>query len=464
MKSTKRDTTHERRILTGMVVDSRLLGHIADKWDGAMFNSRWSNIVGEWCVEHFRSYGKAPQDSIEPIFEGWAEGQQDKEVVEIVDRFLSGLSGEYKQLSKESQSEFLVDKAADYFNKVRLNKLIKKVESSLERGKGKEAMDQLQSFHKLEMGNGAAVSVMRDKQVLMDAFQKQTEPLIKYPQALGNFFGNSLERDGLIAFMGPEKRGKTFWLMDIAWRAAIQRRRVVFFAVGDMSQDQMMRRFATRAARRPLEACKFKYPTTLMKDPDLDAEITHDERETTSRLSWQQAYKSMRKVLKTKIRSDDDYLKMSVHPNSSISVTGIAAILSEWERDGWTPDVVVIDYADILAPPPGQHEDTRAQTNGTWKQLRALSQSRHCLVVTATQSDAASYSTDTVKKQHFSEDKRKLAHVTGMIGLNANDTEKSNGLMRLNWIVRRESAFAESQCVHVAGCLAIANPAIRSVF
>ena len=125
--------------------------------------------------------------------------------------------------------------------------------------------------------------------------------------------------------------------------------------------------------------------------------------------------------------------------------------------------MIVIDYADILAPPHGV-ADTRDQINSTWKQLRALSQSTHSLVVTATQADANSYNANTIGRSNFSEDKRKLAHVTGLVGLNANSDEKECGILRLNWIVLRESAFTETQCVHVAGCLEIGNPAIRATF
>ena len=156
-------------------------------------------------------------------------------------------------------------------------------------------------------------------------------------------------------------------------------------------------------------------------------------------------------------------LRLSCHPNSSLTVGGIRAILQNWERTGWVPDVIVIDYADILAPPHGI-ADTRDQINSTWKQLRALSQSTHSLVVTATQADAASYNTNTIGRANFSEDKRKLAHVTGLVGLNANSDEKECGILRLNWIVLRESAFTETQCVHVAGCLEIGNPAVKSTF
>jgi hypothetical protein len=125
--------------------------------------------------------------------------------------------------------------------------------------------------------------------------------------------------------------------------------------------------------------------------------------------------------------------------------------------------VIVIDYADILANPPGFNE-SRDATNATWKHLRRLSQERHCLVVTATQADAASYRAETIDASNFSEDKRKLSHVTGMVGINSTPEEKENSMQRLNWVVLRESEFNVTRCVHVASCIDIGNPAVKSIF
>jgi hypothetical protein len=125
-------------------------------------------------------------------------------------------------------------------------------------------------------------------------------------------------------------------------------------------------------------------------------------------------------------------------------------------------DVVVVDYMDILREDSG--DDSRDKTNNKWMAARGLSQRRHLLFLSGTQANASSYSKKVLGRANFSEDHRKLAHVTGMYALNQNDEEKRYGVTRLNWIVLRESEFFESQCCHVAGCLDIANPAIRSCF
>jgi replicative DNA helicase len=135
----------------------------------------------------------------------------------------------------------------------------------------------------------------------------------------------------------------------------------------------------------------------------------------------------------------------------------------QWCQEGWVPDVVVIDYADILAPMHSTDEG-REQINKTWKAMRALSQSGHALVATATQSSAKGYSANILTRKEFSDDKRKMAHVTAMIGINISEEEKENGLMRLNYIVLRDDEFVSTKCIHVASAIDLMNPAVKSIF
>lgn len=464
MKVETLDGSTERRIVIAMIVDKTVLGRVSTKWiKEGLFKNEWSNLIGGWCVKYFKKYGKAPKKNIEGIFESWGSETRDKATVGIVERLLSSVSEEYAALAKESNSDFITDLAAVHFNEVAAVRLSEAVKGHVDNGEVDKAVDKINTFGKIEIGVGAGIDVFRDEQAMRDAFASQQESLIEMPGDLGKFFGRSLERDGFISLLAPEKRGKTHLLMRLSVLAVMQRRKVAFFAVGDMSQNQMMKRFMPMIARRPLRQGTIKIPRSMEFDINTDEiVVNHKEKEYEDDLDWQRSLEACKSFMDTKAKSNDTLLRLSCHPNSSLNVHGIVSILQTWDRESWSPDIVVIDYADILAPPSGV-ADTRDQINMTWKQLRNLSQSRHCLVLTATQADAASYKAGILDMSNFSEDKRKLAHVTGMIGLNATKEEKDLGVLRLNWIVRREEEYSEGRCVYCAGCLAIGDPFIKSI-
>lgn len=463
MKLKKIKSNKEKYILLGMIVDVSVLRRISSKWSADMFKSKYANIISKWCVSYYKKYEEAPLNQIESIFNSWSLKTKDKNTIELISDFLSSLSNDYENLEKDSNSDYIIDLAGEYFNQVKAERLIDEVQNDIDEDKITEAVNQILTFNQVEMGVGEGVDILQDKDAIKEAFKEKGQSIIKYKGALGKFFGSALEHDGFIAFMGPDKVGKTFWLIDLAFRSMTQRIKVAFFEVGDMSQNQTMRRLMTRVSHRPMYASKYKYPTKIYIRDDGQAKVNRDQRECKDNLNYKKAIKACEKLMQSKIKSRKSYFKLSSHPNSSLSVNGIKDILSNWAKEDWIPEVIVIDYADILNMTyPGI--EGRDRINETWKQLRSLSQIYHCLVVTATQSDAKAYDSKTLSKNNFSDDKRKLAHVTGMIGINVTEQEKKKGITRLNWVVLREGEFLESNCVYVAGCLSESNPAVRSCF
>jgi hypothetical protein len=458
------EKSHVRKILMGMIVDATVLSRLASRWDGSLFREDWANLIAGWCIGFYQKYNKAPENHIEGLFHQWADDNPDTAGIELIGKFLGQLSNEYAQLKKTINASYILDVAAEHFNKVRVEKLIEGMQGELDGGKLDKAFALASKFNRLDISTKAQVDLLEDPDVIRGAFSERNDSLVEYKGALGNFFGSAFERDSFIAFMGPEKRGKTWWLIDVAWRAMLQGRRVAFFEVGDMSQKQIVRRFMVRASGRPLKPKVIQVPTAI-EHPDSENQIPHidfEERVFKRKLNAKDAWKACLKTIR-KQNSEHALLKLWCYPNSTLSMSALGSELQILERQGWSPDLIVIDYADILAPPPG-YTESRDQINANWKAMRALSQSLHCCLVTATQSNAASYYADTVDRSNFSDDKRKFAHVTGMIGINQSPTEKEKGVMRLNWLVLRESEFDETKCCYVAGCLALANPAMRSTF
>lgn len=866
MRLERRDGTRERTVLTGMIVDVGVLSRLAPKWDktdGGLFSASWSNLIASWCVEHYQKYGKAPARSVEAAFASWAESAADKDTVKLVEKYLEGLSGEYGRLKKQSNADYVVDLAAKHFTQVKVTRLKEALEGDLELGKLDEAVERVKKFDRVEVSGEDGIDLFTDEAEVRSTFTERREPLITFSGALGDFFGRSFERDGFIAFLGPEKRGKcvsedqdvmlsdgrvrtirqmvenrdhtpvlslnektgkfqprqvaqfwnngvkvcyrlttksgrqvettgnhryltpagwkylneiepgefvavprrlayfgqaevsdalvkflaytvaegccvahqpnftntdpemvedfhvscdalripwrrkgittylrsparqlltghgligkksvhkevppvvwtltrrqvslflrilfscdgtiyqdrgrpkiqlrlgseklvrqvgylltrfgivysvaygevakagkvfpnwqvsigdlenvnlflkevnfvsykrtepvddfllprksfldrvppaviqkvwdqakttgilrkvfghkttavrealrlgrpmmkrtfstlthplirklasgdvlwdevvevrsvgakktydlgvphlhnfvaancvvhnTFHLMNVAWQALKERRKVAFFEIGDLSKHQIKSRFLVRASKHPVWATKpdrpVKYPKSLEVE-DGKALVEFEERHFKTGLDQEAAWKAVQKFMTGTVKSKESHFRLSVHPNNSLTAAGLRGIVQTWARAGWVADIVVIDYADLLAAPPG-YSESRDQINANWKEMRRLSQEIHGLVVTATQANAASYRAESLDMSNFSEDKRKFAHVTGMVGINQTAVEKADQVQRLNWLVLREDEFLTTDHVFVAGCLALANPTVRS--
>lgn len=463
MQITKKNSKDEKRIITAMIVDDFVCGKISAKWGNkGLFRTKWGNTIASWCVWYFSKYEKAPQKHIVNLYEKWASRNKDPEAIKLVEKFLDTLSTDYAKLKQNINANYVLDIAGDYFNAVKLKELSRTIDNEIDLGNTKDANEIVVSYNTIELGKGEGINALEDTNAIKEAFESKKEPLIKYPGALGKFFGDALERDAFIAIMAPEKRGKTWLLLDVAVRGVIQKKKVAFFEAGDMSQNQFMRRLITRISNKPMKRCLVDYPTSISMSIEGDIDVGTKRLRFKKGLQHKEAQQLINNFTK-KLNSDGPLLKLSCHPNSTLSTTTIQNTLKLWERDSWVPDVIVIDYMDILDKTYRGLEG-RDCINEAWKQMRGLSQKYHCLIVTATQADAESYNSGILKRSNFSEDKRKFAHVTGMLGLNQKPSEKEQGIMRWNWIVLRESDFDERDCVHVATCLELGRPAVLSYY
>lgn len=461
----------ERSVLIGVITSRQVLGVVTAHWDGKLFASPWSNLIAQWCVDFYTSYKDAPGKGIVGLFEDWqASHPAETETAGLVSKLLSSISDEYAH-AQEINVGHLIDVAGHYFNKVRLKRLRDEIEDDLTSNRLDKGLTRVADFSRVQIGKGSVLSPLGDREVIRAHFDSPSnETLIDYPGALGDFFGRSLCRSGMVTFMAPEKVGKSFWLLDLAVRAVEQRRRVVFFEAGDNSLGDVLDRLYSRVANHPSRPGrggwphKVKYPTTVEKKPkEKWATVTHEEKTFDRPLTEAVTWKHCQDFLRKRAKSRKDLFRLSCHSNSTLNVQGIRSVLESLELDGFVPDVIVIDYADILAHPVG-HRETRDQVNEVWKQLRALSQDAHCLLAIGTQADADSYGKESLDRRNFSEDKRKLAHATGVVGINLTGEEKERGVCRLNWIVRRSEDYSPRRHVHVAGCLALAQPAVLSTF
>lgn len=454
MRKERYDGSILRKILVGMVTNDVVVARISTRWGvSGLFDAKWANLVGTWCVDFSKKHSKAPGANIRDLFEHWANHtSSEEETVKAVEEFLVALS----DTATEEETHHILDLASNYFNKVRMKTEIDQASIELERGFLEDAQNRLANLHKVELGVGSFVSPGIDYEVWQQAFEQETRrSLVTYPGAVGEFFSDSFVREEFYSFMGPDKTGKTTFLLDFAYRALRNRNKVVFFDSGDSSQDDVMVRLASRVTGCPEFEMECTLPTGWKEGrPETEVRMLPP-------VNPSEGFKRLVRASRF-----PGAFRLSCHPNSSLSVSGIDSILADWERDGWRPDVVVIDYADILAPSGSSH-DPLEQIDETWKQMRRLSQSRHCLVMTATQSNAAAYGKEKafLGRQHFSGRKTKLAHVNGMIGINVSEEERREHTARLNWVVRRKMRNRNrSNHVQVVGCFDIENPIIQSTW
>lgn len=446
----------DRQIIIGMILNPVVLARIASIWDGECFSQTWFNVIAQRCINYYRRESKPPGNDIHAMILRWAnKTKREPKVVEEVDKVLASLSEQAEHTDINPQ--FIIDLASERFTEVRMKRTIDKAQEFIDNGNRTEAITTLKSFTEAAIKAQPGTPLFTDNEAIDRTFAlAQNETLVDYDDAASDFFGNSLARDSFVCFVAPEKVGKTFWLMDIAYRGVNSKKRTAFFGAGDMSLEQMAMRLLVRVAKHPQYPCTVKYPVDWKEDRIPDTETKRFDKPLTP----ERAKKACKTFMQ---RFTQPYFHLEAHPTKTLTVERIRSTLLEKIAQGWIPDVVCVDYADILAPPIQTRKfDSRDQINSVWEQLRSLSLEFHVLLCTATQATRLGQKAEVLRLEHLSDDKRKAAHVTAMFGINQRDKEKENQVYRLNVMARRSSEYSSRRVVHTAACLELANPCVLS--
>lgn len=479
------DRSIDRQLLTAMVVSPLYLRETRDIYSSAFFSSSYMQIVANWCYDYFEKYEEAPGRHIQDIFDANVRGDGDAQVrpeeLDLIQKFLGSISKEY-DASAGLNVAYLLDETEKWWQKQDLKNLIKQVEETLKTASPEDAETLIRKHTKLERAVSEGFDFFNDPEGNKILFQSQQTPLIEFGGALGEIINPWMTRDQLIGVLAPPKAGKTALLAEACVRAIAARCNVALFETGDLSEQQTRARvfsnltgsctddryigkhkiavldcwknqngeclkkcrqgtgcirtsvedpypFVVPKIYKPCSVCKStKEFMPCYAIVDYDCESAYTETSVDKMRIKMRDYMGLRSF------------RGHVSSNSSTSVTDIHKVLEKWKNQiGFIPDVIVIDYADILASEPDVNKgDERSKQNARWQKLRKLSQDWHALVIVATQSDANGFGKEDLSFENFSEDMRKYAHVTGMLALHQTEYEKERGMSRLSWILGRE--------------------------
>ena len=520
----------ERKILIGMLTNTAYLQQVSKIWNPRLVESTTARMLMGWAMEYFAEYKQACGAHIEDIFYvKLAAGLDLSMASDIEENILPELSDEYES-GGAINVDFLIKETIKSFNTVKFKSLGNEIEATLS-NKNVAAGDRVEAIEKLR-ANTTPVRIIKDasldasrpemQEAVRRAFSDQATPLFKFPGSLGEFWGSQFVAGGFIALLAPEKRGKTWQLLEIAMLAARQGIRVAFFQAGDMSDPEQLRRMTSYIARRPykehhetesyiaVKDCKLNQLNICTRDERLcdfgcwDGFAEDFEFKSTTRDQLVEAYEINRGYIpcygcaewkKKDIgaiwlqkRTLDEVLeaeeavriftrffkkykgtvRLSSHANGTLSVRKMKEIQDDWEEEGFIPELILLDYADLCVP--SQQAEFRHQQNQIWKELRGMTQTSRAgvfpLIVTPTQADSQAYTVDTLRLSNFSEDKRKFAHVTAFYGLNQDTKgrEKSLGVLRINELLIREGAGAGDRQVTILQDLDNGRPRTASMF
>lgn len=446
IKREKVDISIERRVLSNLIMSTQLLAKCRQAGDPRLFESSMSRSVATWVWEYYDRLGEAPGRAITDIY-AQRQGELQEADADMVADFLSTCSDEWVP----SNAALAQEMALKYFQGRALAELADKLGRAVKSNDPARGLQVVADFTKPDVRVSKSVSMFKDVGAVSGAFQDEGEEVFHLPGEMGYMTGPFIRED-FVTFLAPAKRGKTWHLIDVAKIAALQGASVLFVSL-EMSESQMIRRFwqnLSATSRYGEEA-----PWPVFQDNG-DKWVLVDRVERTKRVNTdadiiKKTMDGFRKM------SRGGRLELRSYPTGTLSVTGLKAELKNMEvYENFAPEVIVLDYADIMDH--GRGDSERDKLNNTWKGLRGLAQERKAVIVTASQTGRQTFKgSKDVGVDDVAEDIRKIAHVTKAININQSPEEQARGIYRMECTTQRDGAVIHDQVV-CTSCLAIGRP------
>jgi replicative DNA helicase len=482
LKKRRIDSYTEKRILTGMIVSTEFMSILNPVIQINYFQSNYGRTVAKWCVEFYEQYEQAPFDHIQDIFD--QRSSELNEEADLVKALLSDISEKYEN-NAGLNVPYMIDKAFEFFKKRELELTVGNMQILLGKNDLEGAERQVFEFSKIAAVTSDWSSPF-DPENIKEVFKEENR-LFKMAGDLGRYMGG-WDRGWLIAIAAPFKRGKTFSLQEIAVEAMFKKLKVVFISL-EMHKKDMFERLYKRLVSAsnpdggidvfPCFDCSLNQTDECDREerPVQDALLDEEERkpeyspdleyipcthckndpklngfyieetwwESIERPPWREP--DVAKHIASLEKIYRKYFQFKRYARYSANLSDVLHDIEVLEKtEGFIPDMIVIDYADILKPEDGESEGI-GQLDATWKTLSKLAGERHAIVVTASQVNRGGLNKKNVESSDLAMWIGKLGHVDAMFTLNQTNDEKKNGVMKVGTMVKRfEDYSTEDTC------------------
>jgi replicative DNA helicase len=208
----------------------------------------------------------------------------------------------------------------------------------------------------------------------------------------------------LYLFAGATNIGKSIFLGNIACNVAAQGKTVVLVSL-EMSELMYAKRISTSISQVPIG--------DLTGNPDIVKQKIESYKDTHPRSK----------------------LIIKEFPPNAISATQLGAFLQKLIHQGISPDLVILDYINLLYCPTGNNSYERIKYAS--EQLRALSYTYNCPVITATQINRSGLNEHNPGVENISESIGLAATADCIMSIWQEDEDTELGIIRMGMVKNR---------------------------
>ena len=386
-------TTFQNKVIATLLKDRPFLQQAHDIIDPKYFSSDSSQWLVKTILEYFQQYKSPPTLEVLKV-------QLDKIDVDLLKTTVVENIREVLKYSEAEDLQFIKDKTLDFCKNQKLKTAILKSVQLLQSGKYDEIKSSIDEAMKAGSDKNIGHEYIDD---IALRFVENKRNTIETPwDVINDIMDGGLGTGEMGVFVAPAGIGKSMALVNIAAYAAKKGLNVIYYTL-ELSETYVGARFDSHYTGIPSQDLKF-----------------HQEEVVES------------------LKSMKGKLIIKYYPTKTATVNTISAHIDKCMMQGVKPDLILVDYADLLRD-TGVKGSVRndIMLGNIYEELRGLAGTYGVPVYTASQANRSALEEDIIEADKIAESYSKVMVADFVVSLSRKTADKMQGTGRWHVIKNR---------------------------
>ncbi len=336
------DSNFQKKLIKVIIDDDKYAEQIIDIININYFDGVLIKMLFKYIMDYYEKYNIIPKyDTLKDLVnENENDLTQKEHLLELIT-----ILKEYKLVDKS----FVKDTALQFCQKQSLKNGIMNAIEAWDRGKYEDITKIIGDSMKFGDSKNAGHNYSKDAD---SRLKKHFRNPISSMKGLDSYIGGGLAGGELGVIMAPTGGGKSMMLVKLASNAYVAGKNVIYYTL-ELSERVVGNRFDSCLSQIPMKDI-YEYPQAIKEKIE-------------------------------EIEKNGGKLYIKEYPTVGATVQTIKNHLKTLQREGFTPDVIFIDYADIMKS-TSEYSEKRFSLTSIYEGIRGLAMEFNIPIWTATQS------------------------------------------------------------------------------
>ena len=378
----------QEKLVQSMFYDRSFFDQMSDVFDPYFLEVKYLRLFYERLANYRQKFEKHPSVEImASIIKTEMEEQSEVLQKQVKDYFARIVA-----TSQVEDEEYVKVTALDFCKKQKLKEAIMKSVGLLKTSSFDQISEVINQAMKLGLDNDHGYDYLIDFE---ERFLKRSRnPMTTGWKIIDDITKGGLGRGELGVVIAPTGAGKSMALVHLGAQAIKEGKNVVYYTLE--LQDTVV-------------ASRFDSCITSVKLQDLH---------------------SFKDLIYDQVKELEGKLIVKEYPTKSANVNKLKQHLEKLRRSGFEPDLICVDYGDLLQP-ISSYKEKRIELETIYEDLRGMAQEFECPVWTASQTNRSGLNAEVVTMESISEAFNKCFVADLIFTLSRTITDKNNNTGRI---------------------------------